>query len=81
MTPPETTPADPPPTETARPPATLASVTRAVFWSFFGVRKGEHMRQDAATIKPLHLVVVGLLAGLAFVLALITLVALVMRYA
>ena len=35
-----------------------------MFWSFFGVRKGRDMLQDAASIKPLHVVIVGLVAGL-----------------
>jgi hypothetical protein len=50
-----------------------------VFWSFFGVRKGHHMLQDTVTIKPLHVVIVGLLSGLAFVLALIALVTFITR--
>ena len=56
-------------------------VAGAVFWSFFGVRKGRHMLQDTATIKPLHVVIVGLLSGLAFVLALIALVTFITRNA
>jgi hypothetical protein len=56
-------------------------VASAVFWSFFGVRKGRHMLQDTTTIKPLHIVVIGLLSGLAFVLALILVVTLITRNA
>ena len=55
-------------------PATLRQVAAAVFWSFFGVRKGTAMQQDTVTIKPLHVVIVGLVCGLAFVLALVALV-------
>ena len=43
---------------------------KAVFWSFFGVRKRRHMQQDM-TIKPLHVVIFGLLGGLVFVLTLV----------
>jgi hypothetical protein len=75
--PPPAAPTPPP----ERPPATLLQVAAAVFWSFFGVRKGRHMLQDTATIKPLHVVVVGLLSGLAFVLALIALVTFITRNA
>jgi hypothetical protein len=53
--------------------ASFRQVAGAVFWSFFGVRKRRHMQQDMA-IKPLHVVVVGLLSGLLFVLALVALV-------
>ena len=62
-------------------PATFLQVAGAVFWSFFGVRKGRHMLQDTSTIKPLHVVVVGLLSGLAFVLALLALVTFITRNA
>jgi hypothetical protein len=61
--------------------ATLLQVAGAVFWSFFGVRKGRHMQQDTVTIKPLHVVIVGLLSGLAFVLALVALVSYITRNA
>ena len=54
-------------------------VAGAVFWSFFGVRKGRHMLQDTSTIKPLHVVMVGLLSGLAFVLVLLALVMFITR--
>ena len=39
------------------------------------------MLQDTTTIKPLHVIIVGLLSGLAFVLALIALVSLIVRNA
>ena len=73
--PPEPAPA----TDAERKPATLLQVAGAVFWSFFGVRKGRHMLQDTSTIKPLHVVIVGLLSGLVFVLALIALVSYITR--
>ena len=79
-------PEDPPPAPAQPPlpaprPATFTQVAGAVFWSFFGVRKGRHMQQDTVTIKPLHVVVVGLLSGLAFVLALLALVTFITRNA
>lgn len=74
----EPPPAAPP---KAVPPATLRQVAGAVFWSFFGVRKGKAMQQDTVTIKPLHVVIVGLLSGLVFVLALIALVTFITRNA
>ena len=61
--------------------ATLLQVAGAVFWSFFGVRKGRDMLQDTTTINPLHVVIVGLLAGLLFVLALVGLVTVITRNA
>ena len=81
MTPPDTARDHPPPAETPPPAASLRKVALAVFWSFFGVRKGRDMQNDTVTIKPLHVVVVGLLSGLAFVLVLVALVTLITRNA
>ena len=72
----------PPPDPSAAPKrATLLQVASAVFWSFFGVRKGRHTLQDTTTINPLHVVVVGVVAGVVFVLALIALVTVITRNA
>jgi len=81
-----TTPLPPPgnsPQETqpAAPNATLLQVAGAVFWSFFGVRKNRDMHHDAATIKPLHVLIVGVVAGILFVLTLIALVTFITRKA
>ena len=80
MPPADAPPEVPTPDPSAAPKrATLPQVASAVFWSFFGVRKGRHMLQDTVTIKPLHVIIVGLLSGLAFVLALIALVSYITR--
>ena len=83
MPPPDTPSPDVPPPDTSSAPkrATLLQVAGAVFWSFFGVRKGRDMLQDTTTINPLHVVIVGLLAGLLFVLALVGLVTVITRNA
>ena len=67
----------------ARPPrqARLTEVFGAVFWSFFGVRKGRHMRKDAVTIRPHQVVIVGLAAGAIFVAVLLLIVRTVVRSA
>ncbi len=57
----------------------MLQVAGAVFWSFFGVRKGKDMERDAVTIKPLHIVIAGLVAGVVFVLALVGLVTFLTR--
>ena len=70
--------ADPTPPDPSPPPrATLLQVVGAVFWSFFGVRKGRHMAADVGSIRPLHVVLVGLGLGLVFVLTLILVVRLI----
>jgi len=77
-----TDPVPPPPPSPEPPPRPTASflqIANAVFWSFFGVRKGKHMQQDAVTIRPHHVVIIGLLSGLLFVLALVALVMFITR--
>jgi hypothetical protein len=66
-----------PPDPNPPPKASLLQVVGAVFWSFFGVRKGRHMAADVRSIRPLHVVLVGLGLGLVFVLTLILIVRLV----
>ena len=86
-TPPASAPTSTPvpePTSTPSPApatATFLQVCGAVFWSFFGVRKGRAMAQDAVTIRPLHVIVVGLLAGAMFIATLLVIVRLVLRSA
>lgn len=45
--------------------ASLLQVAAAVFWSFFGIRKNAALRRDAVTIKPLQVIIIGvLMAGM-----------------
>ncbi len=50
---------------------TLLRTARAVAWGFLGLRKGSEYKEDLASINPLHLIAVGLVAILLLVLALI----------
>jgi len=72
---------EPPASNTEPNPASLRQVAGAVFWSFFGVRKGRHMQRDAVTVKPAQVVVIGVLLAAAFVLSLLALVSLILRFA
>ena len=73
-------PADPPPNPGEPPPtASLLQVAGAVFWSFFGVRKGSAMSRDTVTIKPLHVIIVGVVLAAVLVFALIGLVRFITR--
>ena len=49
----------------------------AVAWSFLGIRKSSEFQQDIEKISPLHILGVGLVACLLFVIGLIVLVNLV----
>lgn len=76
---------EPPPSADASPPGTdlrdavarqgsFWQTAKAVAWSFFGVRKSSDHAQDVERLNPLHVVIVGLLAGVLFVLGLLALV-------
>jgi hypothetical protein len=47
--------------------AGFAATMRAVFWSFFGVRKRKHYEQDAANLNPVYVIVGGLIGALVFI--------------
>ena len=46
---------------------------RAVLWGFLGVRRGSDYQQDIGQLRPLPLLVVGVLLALLFVLGLMAL--------
>ena len=52
----------------------LLRTVRAVAWSFFGVRRSRDLERDAAELKPVHVVVVGVAVAAVFVVALVLLV-------
>jgi hypothetical protein len=52
---------------------------KAVFWSFFGVRKKSHYEQDAVQLTPAQVIVLGLIGAVLFVLTLVGVVWLVTR--
>jgi hypothetical protein len=54
--------------------ASLWDTVKAVLWSFIGVRRRSDFQDDVAKLNPLHLVVVGFVMALLFVLGLILLV-------
>ena len=44
--------------------ASFGATMKAVFWSFFGVRKRKDYEHDAANLNPIH-VIIGALIGVA----------------
>ncbi|HTS23843.1 MAG TPA: DUF2970 domain-containing protein [Casimicrobiaceae bacterium] len=62
-----------------RPTAGFLQVMGAVFWSFFGVRKRASGERDLGSIKPVHVVLAGLLGAALLVLAIATLVHFIAR--
>ena len=68
-----------PPDPATPPPATFGQVLRAVFWSFFGVRRGDAMRRDLVSIRPHQVIITGILVAAAFVATLLVIVRIVTR--
>ena len=52
---------------------------KAVFWSFFGVRKRSDYEKDTQELKPQHVIAAGLVSAAVFVLLLFGLVKLITR--
>jgi hypothetical protein len=67
-------PPSPQPPPAAHRKAGFAQIVGAVFWSFFGIRHKAAGERDMVTIKPLHVIVAGLLDAAVFVFVLIVLV-------
>jgi len=47
--------------------ASFLATMKAVFWSFFGVRKRKDYERDAANLNPVHVIVGGLIGVLVFI--------------
>ncbi|WP_426396756.1 DUF2970 domain-containing protein [Ralstonia sp. R-29] len=54
--------------------ASFAQTMKAVFWSFFGVRKGRDHDKDMAQLNPVHVIIAGVLAAVLFVITLLLIV-------
>ena len=59
--------------------ASFGATMKAVFWSFFGVRKD--YESDAARLNPVHVIIAGILGAVIFVAVLVSIVKLVVRSA
>ena len=57
--------------------ASFGATMKAVFWSFFGVRKRKDYEHDSANLNPLHVIIAALVGVLLFIGILL----LVVRYA
>ncbi len=57
--------------------ASFGATMKAVFWSFFGIRKRSDYEKDAAQLNPVHLIIAGILGALIFIGVLVTVVKMV----
>ena len=54
--------------------ATLGQTARAVFWSFFGVRRSADYERDVNQLNPVHVIIAGVIGAGLFVAGLVLLV-------
>ena len=54
--------------------ASFGATMKAVFWSFFGVRKGRDHARDVATLNPVHVIIAALIGVAIFIGVLVLLV-------
>ncbi|WP_075794697.1 DUF2970 domain-containing protein [Massilia putida] len=57
--------------------ATFGATMKAVFWSFFGVRKRRDYEHDATNLNPVHVIVGGLIGVAVFIGILVVVVRMV----
>jgi Protein of unknown function (DUF2970) len=61
-------------TQKPAPKSSFFRLLKAVFWSFFGVRRRSDLESDAAQLNPLHLVLAGLIGAALFIVVLLLVV-------
>ncbi len=54
--------------------ASFGATMKAVFWSFFGIRKRSDYEHDSANLNPLHLIIAALLGVALFIGVLVVVV-------
>ncbi|PWF47883.1 DUF2970 domain-containing protein [Massilia glaciei] len=54
--------------------ASFGATLKAVFWSFFGIRKRSDYERDAANLNPVHVVIAALIGVALFIGVLVMLV-------
>jgi Protein of unknown function (DUF2970) len=67
-------------TQSPKQKASLFQVVKAVLWSMLGVRQQSGYENDAAKITLKQAVIAGLIGGLIFVITVVTLVTLAIKY-
>ena len=47
--------------------ASFGATMKAVFWSFFGIRKKSDYEKDAQQLNPVHVVIAGVIGAMIFI--------------
>lgn len=53
--------------QASRRKVSFGATMKAVFWSFFGVRKGRDYESDSANLNPVHVIIAGLIGVAIFI--------------
>jgi preprotein translocase subunit Sec61beta len=61
--------------------ASVLQVAKAVFWSFFGIRRKQDYEADAVRLTPVQVVVAGLIGAALLVVSLLLLVRFIISHA
>ena len=61
--------------------ASATEVAKAVFWSFLGIRKRTAHEQDFVTLRPMQIIIAGIIGAVILVLSIVTLVRFITRLA
>ena len=59
--------------------ATPLQVAKAVLWSFFGIRRRAEYDKDSVSLKPVQVIVAGIIGAILLILSLVTLVHFIIR--
>ena len=54
--------------------ASFGATMKAVFWSFFGIRKKSDYEKDAQQLNPVHVIIAGLIGAMIFIATLLFIV-------
>ncbi|HJV87947.1 MAG TPA: DUF2970 domain-containing protein [Noviherbaspirillum sp.] len=60
--------------ETTQRKASFGKTMKAVFWSFFGIRKKSDYEKDAQQLNPVHVIIAGLIGAIIFIVTLLLIV-------
>jgi hypothetical protein len=60
-------------TQKPAPKSTFLRLLKAVFWSFFGVRRRRDLESDAS-LNPLHVIAAGIIGAVLFIVVLLVVV-------
>ena len=47
--------------------ASFLATMKAVFWSFFGIRKRSDYEKDSAQLNPIHVIIAGVIGAALFI--------------